>query len=76
MQEKVGVRLMKVIFLDVPDGQFPFLVAQLLPFALRLGNVLFGKLGDVVILVPKEEKLLFSFLLLSGSALGTLTQLS
>ena len=44
MEEEVDVRLVEIIYFDVVDCQLLFLVTQLLPLALRLGDVLLGKL--------------------------------
>lgn len=65
MEEEVDVRLVEIIYFDVVDCQLLFLVTQLLPLALRLGDVLLGKLRDAVVFVPEQLELLVdSFLFL------------
>lgn len=65
MEEKIDVRLVEIIYFDVVDCQLLFLVTQLLPLALRLGDVLLGKLRDAVVFVPEQLELLVdSFLFL------------
>ena len=39
------------------DGELLFFFAQLFPDTLRLGDVLFGELQDVVVVVPEEAEL-------------------
>ena len=51
------------------DGELLFFFAQLFPDTLRLGDVLFGELHDVVVVVPEEAELFvagFFFLLFAG----------
>ena len=65
MEKEIDVRLVEIIFLDPVDGQLLFLVAQLLPLALRLGDVLLGELCDAVEFVPEQLELFVdSFLFL------------
>lgn len=65
MEEKIDVRLVEIIYFDVVDCQLLFLVTQLLPLALRLGDILLGKLRDAVVFVPEQLELLVdSFLFL------------
>lgn len=48
---------MIIIFFDMVDGELLFFFAQLFPDTLRLGDVLFGELQDVVVVVPEEAEL-------------------
>ena len=48
---------MIIILFDVVDGELLFFFAQLFPDTLRFGDVLFGKLQDVVEVVPEEAEL-------------------
>ena len=51
------------------DGELLFFFAQLFPDTLRLGDVLFGELQDVVVVVPEEAELFVAgFFLLELSA--------
>ena len=48
MEKEIDVRLVEIIFLYPVDGELLFLVAQLFPFALCFGDILFGELCDAV----------------------------
>lgn len=51
------------------DGELLFFFAQLFPDTLCLGDVLFGELQDVVVVVPEEAELFVAgFFLLELSA--------
>ena len=54
MEQEMDVRLMEIKFLYLVDGELLFLVAQLFPFALCFGDILFRKLRDAVKLIPKQ----------------------
>ena len=58
MEKEIDVRLVEIIFLYPVDGELLFLVAQLFPFALCFGDILFGELCDAVEFIP--ERLSFS----------------
>ena len=53
---------MIIIFFDMVDGELLFFFAQLFPDTLRLGDVLFGELQDVVVVVPEEAELFVCWL--------------
>ena len=55
MEQEMDVRLMEIKFLYLVDGELLFLVAQLFPFALCFGDILFRKLRDAVKLIPKTN---------------------
>ena len=53
MEKEIDVRLVEIIFLYPVDGELLFLVAQLFPFALCFGDILFGELRDAVEFIPE-----------------------
>ena len=68
MEKEIDVRLVEIIFLYPVDGELLFLVAQLFPFALCFGDILFGELCDAVEFIPEQVKLFvdgFLFLLVA-----------
>ena len=68
MEKEIDVRLVEIIFLYPVDGELLFLVAQLFPFALCFGDILFGELRDAVEFIPEQVKLFvdgFLFLLVA-----------
>ncbi len=66
MEKEIDVRLVEIIFLYPVDGELLFLVAQLFPFALCFGDILFGELCDAVEFIPEQVKLFVDgFLFLS-----------
>ena len=70
MEKEIDVRLVEIIFLYPVDGELLFLVAQLFPFALCFGDILFGELCDAVEFIPEQVKLFvdgFLCLSLSGT---------
>lgn len=62
------------------DGELLFFFAQLFPDTLRLGDVLFGELQDVVVVVPEEAELFvagfFFWSCRPAVGMGIFTQLS
>lgn len=77
MEKEIDVRLVEIIFLYPVDGELLFLVAQLFPFALCFGDILFGELCDAVEFIPEQVKLFVDgFLFLACQLSGTPIHLS